>query len=581
MHWNSIGTRVVVTALIFTSVFFVFAVFAYLQTQKQKILDQEISASRKLIDLSDSIRSNMLDKWQDGVFTPAMLRHFKETESDTDLVRKKILATVPVATSWQIIQQKAESGGFLFKAPRHNARNPANNPDELEGTVLDFFASNPDRNEYYIVDEKIDAIRFFRAVRLAKQCEICHGDPATAETLWGRNDGKDILGYPMDNKRAGDLHGAFEIITPLSTAYESLNQEALYVIAASVCALLLIGLILYNAIRRQIVSPLTDLALKLQNIAGGEGDLTSRLNIKGKNEFAWVAKSFNSFAKKIHATVSEIRATSEQLAQSSTVLSTITQQMEIGVKTQQAETDQVASAITEMNNTTKEVVQIAQKASDSASKANQEAVAGKRIVQQAVSSINQLADEVENAGSVIRELEADSESIGDVLSVIQNIAEQTNLLALNAAIEAARAGEQGRGFAVVADEVRTLASRTQNSTEQIRQTIERLQSRARNAVTVMKKGQQQAKASVTEAISAGQALESIQVQIEAIDSMNLNIATTSERQNQQSAEINNNISNIRAESAHSAERAGETSSASTILMSLAEQMKSVIGSFKT
>ncbi|MCK5830847.1 MAG: methyl-accepting chemotaxis protein [Methylococcales bacterium] len=580
MNVHSVGVKVIAITMSVLTVIAIGLLIIYANNEKQKIIDSKISSAKQLLLVSESIRNNTIDKWNQGVFNTKHLRQLIENKSPSE-TESLVIATVPIATAWNIVQEKAKEGGFRFKAPRIGARNTKNEPDKIEREALTFFQNTPSANEYIYIDEEREETRYFRPVRLEKQCELCHGNPNTSQELWGNTRGTDILGYPMENKRAGDLHGAFEIITPLATGLSELKKDIWMAVGFIIMTLFVIGGTGYFVMNRIIISPLTDLALKLQDISSGDGDLTTRLDANGKSEFAWVAGSFNRFVKKIAKTINNISATSEQLTTASLQLAKITESTEQGVENQLSETTLVAAAMEEMTNSVQEVARNAITASNEATTADTVANDGKNIVNQAVAEINTLAEEVENASNVIHELENDSNSIGEVLSVIQGIAEQTNLLALNAAIEAARAGEQGRGFAVVADEVRTLASRTQNSTLEIQQTIERLQNRAKQAVSVMNNGKKQAASSVEQAASAGVSITAISERIDTISDMNNQIAGAAEQQTSVVEEINRNINNISAVSNETSMGAKNTSEACKVLSKLAEQLRTTVGQFKT
>lgn len=340
-------------------------------------------------------------------------------------------------------------------------------------------------------------------------------------------------------------------------------------------------LALFLFVINSVVSPLRTTISAMDNIADGDGDLTKRLEVNGHDELAKLASAFNTFAEQVRDLVSRVRGSITTMNQSVLQLNNVMQESEAGVVRQQEETDQVATAMNQMTATAQEVASSASEASTAASKAESQVIDSKDVLKKAIDVISGLSEQVSEGVIVIEELSNDSENIGSVLDVIRAIAEQTNLLALNAAIEAARAGEAGRGFAVVADEVRTLASRTQKSTEEIQSMVESLQKRATQAVTVINAISERSMAAVGEARLVDETLASIEEAVNVINSMNAQIASAAEEQTIVSETINQNITHIAAITENTGEGTRQASDETKKLTGLAAELEGLVKDYKS
>ena len=301
-----------------------------------------------------------------------------------------------------------------------------------------------------------------------------------------------------------------------------------------------VGLILSNTFLR----PLQQIKANLDDIAAGEGDLTRRLPIDSNDELGELAGSFNRFVEKVHGLVRQIVDMTGQLTELVGQVSAQAQRSEQAMERQRHETDQVATAINEMSAAAHEVAKSAQGAAEAAQQTDREGQAAKQVVDGSIARIHSLVGDIRGSGTSLDNLQKDVHSIVSVLDVIRSIAEQTNLLALNAAIEAARAGEAGRGFAVVADEVRALASRTQQSTQEIQGMIDRLQSGTRDAVNAMRQSSDAGDITSEQANKAGTSLDAIAGLIGTINAMNAQIASAAEEQTAVAEEINRSVHQI-------------------------------------
>ena len=365
----------------------------------------------------------------------------------------------------------------------------------------------------------------------------------------------------------------------LSAASDS-RSSAIWLVSS----LILIGLVMafaaYLTSIRTIAAPLRRVAGRMREIASGDGDLTARLDVNGTDEISDVSRSFNEFADKIHETVSRVSDAIRQLSLSSDQMDAMTNANLDRSSRQQAETAQIATATQEMSHTVSNVADSAQGALESATRAHSEANSGQSIIEGTLRAIQTLGQQVESASTTIQSLERESDAIGGVIDVIEGIAEQTNLLALNAAIEAARAGDQGRGFSVVADEVRTLANRTQQSTAEILGMVERLQTQAREAARVMSESSKMAQSTVEKGEQTGESLSNIVISVASIQGMNQQIASAAAEQFAVAEDISRSLVRINSDGEEIVTDNHRLSDAARSLSQLSGQLDGLIRHFR-
>lgn len=368
---------------------------------------------------------------------------------------------------------------------------------------------------------------------------------------------------------------------PAQEVQQRILQASGVILLTLAVAGVLLSLILVVLLRRMVVRPLELTIHALEDLAEGGGDLTRRFNSTARDELGHMARSFDKLLERLQGSIRDTTNSLTPLAQSVDQLKFISHQSTESLRNQNESTEQVAAAIQEMHHSARSVAEHAKQGEQASEKAVQLASEGSSLMDELVGGINEQAKDTETLVEVTSELSAASRSITVVLEVISGIAEQTNLLALNAAIEAARAGEHGRGFAVVADEVRSLASRTQSSTEEIRQMIDRMQLAVERARKLMADAQEQMQKNVGKADVSGQAFKNILATLDQINSVNVQVASAALQQSQVSADISENISHIHDSSEFNLGKMEEVSAQSESLLTSCNQIQKQLAYYRT
>lgn len=589
LKWKVLSLAVagpIVVALVLT----VQQVIQIRQSGQEDILNQ----SKAVLLMAEAARDEMAKKLSLGVIKPF----------DQITTREALLEAVPIITAINMAQLKAEELNYVFRVPKMAPRNPKNEPTSLELAILTEMKEK-DLKEKIVIED--DQIRYFRPIRLTKECLYCHGGPKGS---------KDPVGGTLEGWKVGEIHGAFEVISSLKQANADIFKAELFTAAETLLILLLLSGGVWLLVQRIIVGPLFRIRNFAQAVAGGELDVhpegafaaelsvvkdaietmvdnlkTKMFEAAEKKEEAVTAQAkaeeamgvaqaqeakTTGLLSKLQRVAGEAQLIAEQVTSAAEELSAQADQVSNGADVQRDRTTQTATAMEEMNATVLEVARNSASSADSAAKAREQAQEGAKVVAMATEAISQVNTLTTTLKQSMDKLGGQTTDIGKIMNVIEDIADQTNLLALNAAIEAARAGEAGRGFAVVADEVRKLAEKTMEATKEVGNAIQAIQDGAADNMKSVDTAAHAVDQATGLANRSGEALEHIVRFADDTSGQVQSIATAAEEQSAASEEINRAVDDINMIANETAAGMNQSAEAIMELARLSNQLRKLI-----
>jgi methyl-accepting chemotaxis protein len=465
----------------------------------------------------------------------------------------------PATAVREMGEEASRTGLYSARLVSQNPMNPANTPkDNFENEAIRAIMSGASN---YSRRDDVNGVQTFRRAVADKAsssaCLSCH-----------------------TNSQVGDTLGMLSLSLPMSEAVALSNRSMWQTGGLMAGIVVIVMVVTYFLLRNIVLKPLAKMSDISRDIAKGEGDLTKRVPCEGNDEIARMGGYFNEFIEKLQHMIKKVAHVTDKVASASVELSATAEEISKGTDTLTSRASQTAAAVEEMNATVGQVAQNSGKAASLAQDTVKTAQDGGTVVSSTISGMQQLSEAVSNSATIISDLGKSSDQIGEIVRTIEDIADQTNLLALNAAIEAARAGEQGRGFAVVADEVRKLAERTTKATKEIGDMIRQIQHDTRGAVDSMQQGTQKVTAGVDLVNKTGEALSQIVRMVSESADMIRQIAVASEEQSVATQQIASDIENVAKVTKESSSGAHESAKASQDLSQLAVELQGIVGGFK-
>lgn len=536
------GTKII-GGVIFVFIFSILVNFFFVEDMIRKdYYDALKTQARSVSAVAENVRTSVSELWKKELIAKDRLfRQTSEAMAMTSIDNNKervakaktlpIYDTIPIVRSWQSLQEKADELGYKFKVISMNPRNPRNKAQGVERDILQKMDSEK-LATYSIIDKDINSLRFVRRIEVGEGCLICHGNT----THYSDGAGKDILGFQMEDMKVGEQRGGFEFIFPLEPLQEKVRAFTYSSIVFSAVIIVLVTIFILLLVKRLAINPIRKIRNAMHNIQ--QGDLTIQQSFNNRDDIGITIESMNSMTQKLKQIVSEVNDISESVHHNSRELSSSAQSISQGASEQASTTEEITASLDSMKNNI----------SKNADNAQETEKIATGVSNNASSSSQQVLDTVDVLKNIVEKIK-----------VIEDITNRTNLLSLNAAIEAARAGEQGKGFAVVAEEVRKLALKSQEASQQINEL---------------------SSGSMDSAEKSGQAINELLDQIKKTTTLVQEISEASKEQNSSVSQINEAMRQLDSVVQQNASAAEETAATSEELSALSQRLVENISYFK-